>query len=74
MHPDTVDDLFRLCLRFTQRSPVAFLKSPMAKPLFCCAIAACSNDHKDANASVTKFLTELIKLAWEKQVRCFVTI
>ena len=31
-------------------------------------MAACSNDHKDANASVTKFLTELIKLASEKPV------
>ncbi|XP_046572522.1 transportin-3-like [Haliotis rubra] len=66
-HPDTVDDLFRLCLRFIQRSPASFLQSQMAKPLLCCAIAACSLDHKDANASVMKFLTDFIKCAREKE-------
>ncbi|XP_025097718.1 transportin-3-like isoform X1 [Pomacea canaliculata] len=68
-HPDTVDDLFRLCLRFVQRAPVFFLQSPMAKPLLCCAIAACSLDHKDANASVMKFLADFIKCAREKDDR-----
>ncbi|XP_041355041.1 transportin-3-like [Gigantopelta aegis] len=68
-HPDTVDDLFRLSLRFIQRSTLAFLQSNMAKPLLCCAIAACSLDHKDANASVMKFLTDFIKCAHEKEDR-----
>lgn len=62
-HPDTVDDLFRLCLRFVQRAPVAFLQCQMAKPILCCAIAACSLDHRDANASVMKFLEDLINCA-----------
>lgn len=55
--------------RFIQRSPVPFLQSAMAKPIMCCAIAACSLDHKDANASVMKFLTDMIKCMREKGVR-----
>ncbi|KAK3585736.1 hypothetical protein CHS0354_020305 [Potamilus streckersoni] len=66
-HPDTVDDLFRLCLRFVQRSPVPFLQSVVAKPIICCAIAACSLDHKDANASVMKFLNDFLKCANTKE-------
>ena len=54
--------------RFIQRSTLAFLQSNMAKPLLCCAIAACSLDHKDANASVMKFLTDFIKCAHQKEV------
>ena len=54
--------------RFTQRAPVAFLQCPVIKALLCCAIAACSLDHKDANSSVTKFLTELCKAGREKEV------
>uniref|UniRef100_A0A2C9JGA5 Importin N-terminal domain-containing protein n=1 Tax=Biomphalaria glabrata TaxID=6526 RepID=A0A2C9JGA5_BIOGL len=68
-HPDTVDDLFRLCLRFIQRAPVPFLQSALAKPIMCCAIAACSLDHKDANASVMKFLSDMIKCVREKEDR-----
>lgn len=68
-HPDTVDDLFRLCLRFVQRAPLSFLQSTMCKPLLCCAIAAVSLDHKDANASVCKFLADFIKCSREKETR-----
>ena len=68
-HPDTVDDLFRLCLRFTKRAPVHFLQSSMVKPLLCCAIAAIGLDHREANASVTRFLTELCKATHEKADR-----
>ncbi|KAI0229589.1 Transportin-3 [Lamellibrachia satsuma] len=66
-HPDTVDDFFRLCLRFTQRTPVALLQCPVMKSILCCGIAACSLDHREANASVTKFLSELIKTASMKE-------
>ncbi|XP_064600886.1 LOW QUALITY PROTEIN: transportin-3-like [Liolophura sinensis] len=66
-HPDTVDDLFRLALRFTQRSPVSFLQCPMAKPILCCAIAAVSLDHRDANASIMKYLTDFIKSARDNE-------
>ncbi|XP_029646320.1 transportin-3 [Octopus sinensis] len=66
-HPDTVDDLFRLCLRFVQRAPVAFLQCQMSKAILCCSIAACSLDHRDANASVMKFLEDLINCATAKE-------
>uniref|UniRef100_A0A914X9R9 Exportin-1/Importin-beta-like domain-containing protein n=1 Tax=Plectus sambesii TaxID=2011161 RepID=A0A914X9R9_9BILA len=59
-HPDTVDDLFRLCIRFVQRAPAAFFQSPSCQPLFECALAALSLDHQDANKSVTKFFIETI--------------
>ncbi|KAL4233679.1 Transportin-3 [Mactra antiquata] len=68
-HPDTVDDLFRLSLRFIQRAPLPFLQSVAMKPVLMCAIASCSLDHKDANMSVMKFITELIKAASSKEDR-----
>ncbi|XP_071133816.1 transportin-3-like [Mytilus galloprovincialis] len=66
-HPDTVDDLFRLCLRFVQRAPVPYLQCQMAKPILCCAIAACPLDHRDANASVMKYLTDFLACATKKE-------
>ncbi|XP_013416764.1 transportin-3 [Lingula anatina] len=66
-HPDTVDDWFRLCLRFIQRAPQVILQSPVAKPVLMCGVAACPLDHKEANASVMKFLTELIRAGREKE-------
>lgn len=68
-HPDTVDDLFRLCLRFVQRAPLALLHSPALGSIMRVAVAAATLDHKDANASVTKFLTELAKAAHEQNDR-----
>jgi len=63
-HPDTVDDLTRLCLRFVQRSPGAFLaRNDVADPILRCVIAACSLDHGDANTSVVKFLIEICRTA-----------
>ncbi|GFU37610.1 transportin-3 [Nephila pilipes] len=59
--PDTVDDLFRLCTRFLQWTPVAFLQCPTMKPILQCAIMATTLDHKDANTSVVKFFHDLIK-------------
>lgn len=59
-HPDTVDDLFRLCARFLQRAPVAFLHSAALNSIVDCALMACSLDHKDANASVMKFFYDLL--------------
>ncbi|XP_064490151.1 transportin-3-like [Ornithodoros turicata] len=59
-HPDTVDDLFRLCTRFLQRAPLAFLKSAVLEGVVQCALAACLLDHKEANASVMKFLYDMI--------------
>ncbi|GAB0086294.1 transportin-3 [Sergentomyia squamirostris] len=59
-HPDTVDDFFRLCSRYLQRSPVEFLQSPMITSIIQCALLACSLDHHDANISVMKFFTNLL--------------
>ncbi|XP_014470428.1 PREDICTED: transportin-3 [Dinoponera quadriceps] len=59
-HPDTVDDLFRLCARFLQRAPVPLLQSPVIGNIVDCAIMACSLDHKDANSSVMKFFYDFL--------------
>ncbi|GFG31613.1 hypothetical protein Cfor_03192, partial [Coptotermes formosanus] len=59
-HPDTVDDLFRLCARFLQRSPVPFLQCQALGSIIQCALLACTLDHRDANATVMKFFYDLI--------------
>ncbi|BES87824.1 transportin-3 [Nesidiocoris tenuis] len=59
-HPDTVDDLFRLCGRFIQKAPVPFLTSPALTPILQCALMAIALDHRDANASVMKFISDLL--------------
>uniref|UniRef100_A0A1B0GKH3 Putative nuclear transport regulator n=1 Tax=Lutzomyia longipalpis TaxID=7200 RepID=A0A1B0GKH3_LUTLO len=59
-HPDTVDDFFRLCSRYLQRSPLEFLQSPMITSIIQCALLACSLDHHDANISVMKFFCNLL--------------
>ncbi|XP_013777598.1 transportin-3-like [Limulus polyphemus] len=61
-HPDTVDDLFRLCTRFLQTMPVVFLQCPVFKSLFQLALAACNLDHKDANSSVMQFFYSLMQI------------
>ncbi|XP_018342669.1 PREDICTED: transportin-3 isoform X1 [Trachymyrmex septentrionalis] len=59
-HPDTVDDLFRLCARFLQRAPISLLCSLAIGSIVDCAIMACSLDHRDANSSVMKFFYDLL--------------
>ncbi|XP_031829291.1 transportin 3 isoform X2 [Nomia melanderi] len=59
-HPDTVDDLFRLCARFLQRAPIPFLHSAIIGSIIDCALMACSLDHRDANVSVMKFFYDLL--------------
>ncbi|XP_008555701.1 transportin-3 [Microplitis demolitor] len=73
-HPDTVDDLFRLCSRFIQRAPIAFLHSAPKDSIVDCALSACSLDHKDANASVMKFLYEFLHSARNNDDRSDFTI
>lgn len=62
-HPDTVDDLFRLCTRFLQRASVPFLKSPVLESLIQCSLAAATLDHREANSSVMKFFYDLLKIS-----------
>lgn len=51
-----------------------YLQCQMSKPILCCAIAACPLDHRDANASVMKYLTDFLACATKKEVRKFVTM
>ena len=61
-NPDTVDDLFRLCTRFALRLPVHFLSLRDVVPsVMECAIRALLLHHRDAHASVCRFLYELIR-------------
>lgn len=62
-HPDTIDDLFRLCSRILQRLPIAFLRSTAIWPLLDCSLVAISLDHKEANSSVMKFFHEMFDCA-----------
>ncbi|KAI5710623.1 hypothetical protein M8J75_010212 [Diaphorina citri] len=59
-HPDTVDDLFRLCTRFLQRAPIAFLTSSFISSVMQCGILATHLDHREANSTVMKFFYDLI--------------
>jgi transportin-3 len=59
-NPDTVDDFFRLVVRFIQRMPLHFLQSQLVTPIIQCATLACTLDHRDANMSVMKFLSNLL--------------
>lgn len=60
-HPDTVDDLFRLCSRLVERCPLKFLTHVICPPLLQCALAAICLEHRDANMSVSKFLKNVIE-------------
>ncbi|XP_019854788.1 PREDICTED: transportin-3-like [Amphimedon queenslandica] len=59
-HPDTVDDMFRLCARMVQRCPVVFLTSPVSGTALECAKAASLHIHREAFSSVMKFFKDLI--------------
>ncbi|RMZ93075.1 transportin-3 isoform X2, partial [Brachionus plicatilis] len=68
-HPDTIDDFFRLCLRFMQRCPLEFIKSSIFTPVITLAVTSLNLDHRDANLSVTKFLSEFISLSHKPQIK-----
>jgi transportin-3 len=60
-NPDTVDDFFRLVVRIIQRMPLHFLQSQqIVTPIIQCATLACTLDHRDANTSVMKFLSNVL--------------
>jgi transportin-3 len=74
-NPDTVDDFFRLVVRFIQRMPLHFLQSQLVTPIIQCATLACTLDHRDANMSVMKFLSNLLahgKVNGDAAIRPFV--
>jgi len=66
-HPDTVDDFFRLCIRFLQQNTLLFLQVDSIDSIIQLAIAGTNLDHRDANLSVMKFLIELTKCTYIEQ-------
>jgi transportin-3 len=68
-YPDTIDDFFRLALRFMQRCPFEFIDSPVFSPIMTLAVTTLNLDHRDANLSVTKFLSEFISLSHKPQIK-----
>ncbi len=68
-HPDTLDDFFRLSLRFLQRCPYEFISSPIFSPIMTLAVTSLNIDHRDANLSITKFLSEFIALSHKPQIK-----
>lgn len=67
-HPDTIDDFFRLALRFMQRCPYEFINSLIFSPTMTLAVTSISIDHRDANLSVTKFLAEFVAMSHKPQI------
>ncbi|KAI6227965.1 Transportin-3 [Aphelenchoides besseyi] len=67
-HPETVDDLFRLSVKFLYRMPTAFFRQDIAEQILQCAIFCVELDHPDANKSVVQFLTEVLSLS--SSTRC----
>ncbi|XP_067945637.1 transportin-3-like isoform X2 [Watersipora subatra] len=67
-HSDTVDDFFRLCLRFLQKDRVSFLNLSINVPMFKCAIAAATLQHREANASVMRFFVELFQIPHASEI------
>ncbi|VDD89398.1 unnamed protein product [Enterobius vermicularis] len=59
-HPDTIDDLYRLGIRFVHRAASVFFILPVCERLFECGISALDVDHVEANRSVTKFFIESV--------------
>ncbi|XP_064397245.1 transportin-3-like [Halichondria panicea] len=61
-HPDTIDDLFRLCARYLQRCPVVFLQSSVVATVTQCGLACSTLGHRDAFSSVMKYFRDLLHL------------
>lgn len=68
-HPDTLDDFFRLSLRFLQRCPLEFIESPIFSPIMTLAVTSLNIDHRDANLSITKFLSEFVAYSHKPQIK-----
>ncbi len=68
-HPDTVDDFFRLNARFIQRCPLAYLQTNLVSPIVECALLSVYLEHRDANASVLKYLFDVLHAGRSKEER-----
>jgi transportin-3 len=60
-NPDTVDDLFRLAVRFCYRMPNAFFQQDVAGHLIEAAKSMRDIEHTDARRSIEQFLNEVKK-------------
>ena len=72
-HPDTIDDFFRLCARYIQKRPEKFaasqilLYSQISKiNVLELALLSLDIDQREANHSVTRFLTEFFESLQDK--------
>jgi len=59
-NPETIDDFFRLCLRFLQKLPTHFLNRSPLDSILNLTLISIQLDHREAHNSVVKFVTELI--------------
>jgi transportin-3 len=67
-HPDTIDDFFRLAMRFMQRCPFEFINNSIFSPIMTLAVTTLNMDHRDANLSITKFLSEFVALSHKPNI------
>nr|CAD2188545.1 unnamed protein product [Meloidogyne enterolobii] len=67
MNPDTVDDLYRLAVRFVQRSPSSVFSHQISAHLLQNAINGLNICQVDANRSLSKFIMEVIDVAAGKR-------
>ncbi|KAI6242871.1 Importin N-terminal domain-containing protein [Aphelenchoides fujianensis] len=56
--PETVDDFFRLAVKFCYRMPTPFFAQEVAERMLQRAIPSVELEHQDANKSAVQFLTE----------------
>ncbi|CAG2110055.1 unnamed protein product, partial [Medioppia subpectinata] len=68
LHPDTIDDFFRLCTRTLQKCSISFLTNPMLDNILNLTLASIQLDHREANSSVVKFVIELIDIKYSKEL------
>ncbi|CAG2168202.1 unnamed protein product [Oppiella nova] len=68
LHPDTIDDFFRLCTRTLQKCSNCFLTNNMLDNILNLTLASIQLDHREANNSVVKFVIELIDGKYSKEL------
>ncbi|XP_065191156.1 transportin-3-like [Sycon ciliatum] len=62
-NPHTVDDYYRLCVRFMQNIPLSLIRLPCMNSIVSRALAGLVLHHREAAASISRFFTDLIRCA-----------
>ena len=62
-NPHTVDDYYRLCVRFMQNIPLSLIQLPCMGSIVSRALAGMLLQHREAAASVSRFFTDLVRCA-----------